>query len=106
MQNYIREDEDLLNQDPDDVDDTDSAEDAEANEAEDESEEFADEELLEEETFFKCPYCYERISMLLDPSSGGGEYIEDCEVCCRPIQISFEVEDNKISDMVAVRAQD
>lgn len=62
--------------------------------------------LSEEEVFFKCPYCYEEISMLLDPSSAGGEYIEDCEVCCRPIQIQFEVTNGSIEDVVAIRAQD
>ncbi len=40
------------------------------------------------EHFFTCPYCWERISMLLDPDMSGEEYIEDCEVCCRPIVIN------------------
>ena len=40
-----------------------------------------------EEHFFQCPYCWEEISMLLEPSSQEQQYIEDCEVCCRPIQI-------------------
>ncbi|MDO7599083.1 MAG: CPXCG motif-containing cysteine-rich protein [Flavobacteriaceae bacterium] len=42
-----------------------------------------------EEHFFQCPYCWEEISMLLEPSSTEQQYIEDCEVCCRPIQIEF-----------------
>lgn len=42
------------------------------------------------EHFFTCPYCWERISMILDPSEAYSEYIEDCEVCCRPIEITFE----------------
>ncbi|MBT3280159.1 MAG: CPXCG motif-containing cysteine-rich protein [Campylobacteraceae bacterium] len=40
------------------------------------------------EHFFTCPYCWERISMLLDPDMSGEEYVEDCEVCCRPIVIN------------------
>lgn len=40
------------------------------------------------EHFFQCPYCWESISMLLDPSVST-QYIEDCEVCCNPIQISI-----------------
>lgn len=39
------------------------------------------------EHFFQCPYCWETISMLLDTSIAQNIYIEDCEVCCRPIQI-------------------
>lgn len=42
-----------------------------------------------EEHFFQCPYCWEEISMLLEPSSTEQQYIEDCEVCCSPIQIEF-----------------
>ena len=35
-----------------------------------------------------CPYCGESVAIGLDP--GGGEtqeYVEDCEVCCRPMQV-------------------
>ncbi|MDA0789245.1 MAG: CPXCG motif-containing cysteine-rich protein [Proteobacteria bacterium] len=32
-----------------------------------------------------CPYCGESIEVLLDPSVDLQEYIEDCQVCCRPI---------------------
>ena len=42
------------------------------------------------EHFFTCPYCWERISMILDSSEEESEYIEDCEVCCRPIELSFK----------------
>ncbi|WP_299113160.1 CPXCG motif-containing cysteine-rich protein [uncultured Winogradskyella sp.] len=40
-----------------------------------------------EEHFFQCPYCWEQISMLIDVSQTQQIYIEDCEVCCNPIQI-------------------
>jgi hypothetical protein len=33
-----------------------------------------------EEHFFTCPYCWEKISMLLDLTGGGQTYVEDCEV--------------------------
>ena len=39
------------------------------------------------EHFFQCPYCWEEISMLLDSSITNTTYIEDCEVCCRPIEV-------------------
>ncbi len=41
------------------------------------------------EHFFTCPYCWERISMILDPAEEQSDYIEDCEVCCRPIELDF-----------------
>ena len=39
------------------------------------------------EHFFDCPYCGESISILVDTEIGRQEYIEDCEVCCRPINL-------------------
>ncbi len=44
------------------------------------------------EHFFLCPYCYAQISMLLDASISEQSYVEDCEVCCNPIQVSFAVD--------------
>ena len=32
-----------------------------------------------------CPYCGETIVVLVDDSQPEQEYIEDCQVCCRPI---------------------
>ena len=37
------------------------------------------------ETDIACPYCGETISVLIDESSMEHSYIEDCQVCCRPI---------------------
>ncbi len=48
------------------------------------------------EHFFTCPYCWETISMVLDPSEEESEYIEDCEVCCRPIEISFRFSEERL----------
>lgn len=47
------------------------------------------------EHFYTCPYCWEEISALLDPSIPNQTYIEDCEVCCNPIelQVSFDREE-------------
>ncbi|MDC6355611.1 MULTISPECIES: CPXCG motif-containing cysteine-rich protein [unclassified Robiginitalea] len=41
-----------------------------------------------EEHFFQCPYCWETISFLIDTSVSSQTYIEDCEVCCNPIEIT------------------
>ncbi len=55
------------------------------------------------EHFFQCPYCWEEISMLLDPSVSQQTYIEDCEVCCNPIQVSVGFEDEELQEF---RAED
>jgi len=48
------------------------------------------------EHFFTCPYCWEQISMILDSSEEQSDYIEDCEVCCRPIEIVFKFSDENL----------
>jgi transcription elongation factor Elf1 len=48
------------------------------------------------EHFFTCPYCWETISMLLDSSISNQTYIEDCEVCCNPIQVSTQFENSEL----------
>jgi transcription elongation factor Elf1 len=53
------------------------------------------------EYFFQCPYCWEQISMLLDLSQKHQNYIEDCEVCCNPIQVSILAENQEIVDFQA-----
>ena len=55
------------------------------------------------EHFFACPYCGETISMVLDTSVSRQTYIEDCEVCCRPIQIQYAVEDEAVVEFDALR---
>ncbi len=49
------------------------------------------------EHFFQCPYCWETISMLLDTSISHTSYVEDCEVCCRPIQIRFSFRNQELT---------
>ncbi len=48
------------------------------------------------EYFFQCPYCWEQISMLIDTSQSHQSYIEDCEICCNPIQLSVVSENQEI----------
>ncbi|MZG29430.1 MAG: CPXCG motif-containing cysteine-rich protein [Nitrospinae bacterium] len=45
--------------------------------------------MEQREHFFFCPHCGESISMLLDLSEPDQKYIEDCEVCCHPIEVKF-----------------
>ncbi|MGJ3239993.1 MAG: CPXCG motif-containing cysteine-rich protein [Anaerolineae bacterium] len=39
---------------------------------------------------FTCPYCWQAVTMLLDQSVRRQSYVEDCEICCNPIQIVYE----------------
>lgn len=53
------------------------------------------------EHFFQCPYCWEEISMLLDISVKKQTYVEDCEICCNPIQITVGFEANELQVFTA-----
>jgi hypothetical protein len=57
------------------------------------------------EYFFICPYCWEKISMLLDPDMNGEVYVEDCQVCCNPIQIRFRMREDEVVHFEAVKLQ-
>lgn len=46
----------------------------------------------QEERGIDCPYCGESISVLLDCSVPQQKYIEDCQVCCRPINFDISVD--------------
>ena len=48
------------------------------------------------EHYFQCPYCWEEISMLLDPSVTA-TYVEDCEVCCNPIEVTAAFQDGTLT---------
>jgi len=54
------------------------------------------------EHFFTCPCCWETISMLLDTSVRKQTYVEDCEVCCNPIQITPIFEDTELVNFEAI----
>lgn len=47
---------------------------------------------MQDEAALRCPYCGEAITVLVDASAGSQRYIEDCQVCCRPIAITVEVD--------------
>lgn len=38
---------------------------------------------MSDATQVQCPWCWESISLYIDPDTTG-EFVEDCEVCCRP----------------------
>lgn len=46
---------------------------------------------MEEPIEVSCPFCGERFTTFVDISSGDQQYIEDCQVCCRPIEMRITV---------------
>ena len=50
-----------------------------------------------------CPFCAERQFILLDLSAGGQSYIEDCQVCCQPMQVAFETDGDSCVSLEVTR---
>jgi len=44
------------------------------------------------EEVVSCPYCGESIRVLIDQQEAGHQYIEDCQVCCKPIIFCVRVD--------------
>ncbi len=57
--------------------------------------------MEELEKQFVCPYCNQSITMLIDLSVDSQTYIEDCEVCCRPIEIRYRVRLGELEEFSA-----
>ena len=55
------------------------------------------------EVSVQCPFCWENFSLLIDASIEFQEYIEDCEICCRPIEFSVAVDDRGVADVLSQR---
>lgn len=50
-----------------------------------------------------CPFCGERIDIVVDLSAGAQEYTEDCQVCCQPMLVSYETEDDRLAGLRVLR---
>ena len=49
-----------------------------------------------------CPHCGESFSLALDVSEGSAEFTVDCEVCCRPMKVSVQLQDGEIEGLDVV----
>ena len=53
----------------------------------------------------QCPYCGQHIDIVVDASVPRQEYIEDCQVCCRPIALTVTVREG-VSPRIEARTDD
>jgi hypothetical protein len=51
-----------------------------------------------------CPYCAESMEIVLDLSGGGQSYVEDCQICCQPMEVSFETDTEQLLALQVDRA--
>ncbi len=53
----------------------------------------------------QCPYCGQQLDIVVDPSVPRQEYIEDCQVCCRPVTLTVTVHEG-VSPRIEARTMD
>lgn len=63
---------------------------------------------VEAESFvaIQCPWCGERLDVRVDVTASQRSYIDDCEVCCRPMELTLELEDDGALRALQVRRAD
>jgi len=60
-------------------------------------EEDGDDQALVDSVHVSCPYCGREVEHLVDPAGGAHQvYVEDCEVCCQPWQVTVRVEEGAV----------
>lgn len=52
----------------------------------------------------RCPFCGESMDIVIDLSAGAQSYVEDCQICCQPMEIGFTTEDDRLLDFRVDRA--
>ena len=61
---------------------------------------------LGEFVVIECPYCAESYETPIDLTVGSATQIEDCQVCCQPIEIETRIDADGELDSLAVRRID
>lgn len=54
----------------------------------------------------RCPSCGERLETHVDVTAGARTYIEDCQVCCRPMELTIEIDERGALQAVKVQRID
>jgi hypothetical protein len=61
---------------------------------------------MTESTEIQCPYCGEWIELEIDISAGDQEYVEDCQVCCRPMVVRVTLDEVGAPQVEVMRDDD
>lgn len=59
--------------------------------------------MPEEFVSVQCPYCGERFETRIDLTTNDPGYVEDCQICCQPLEIGIERDDG--GALLAVKVQ-
>ncbi|MEM6958309.1 MAG: CPXCG motif-containing cysteine-rich protein [Myxococcota bacterium] len=50
---------------------------------------------LEDETYVVCPWCFQSQLLYVDPGTTG-RFIQDCDVCCRPWDVTVHRDEGEV----------
>jgi len=60
--------------------------------------------MIEQDYNFDCPYCGVENSVRLDVTGGNKQsFVQDCVICCQPIQITVQFENDELIDFSVER---
>lgn len=48
---------------------------------------------------YQCPYCWEEIDSQIDARNGSDMYVEDCEVCCNPLEFHYVIQGEQLTSL-------
>ena len=46
-----------------------------------------------------CPFCGEAMTILIDLSAGSQSYVEDCQVCCQAMQVTYDSDGEELASL-------
>ena len=59
--------------------------------------------MLEDVVEISCPWCGEAQTVFVDPSVTRQTYIEDCQICCQPMQLTAIKDDDRLARCLVER---
>jgi hypothetical protein len=54
---------------------------------------------MEQSENILCPYCGQSFPLSVDTSQPAQHLTVDCEICCRPMEVSIRCEDGEVLDL-------
>jgi len=54
------------------------------------------------EHYFDCPFCWENQLKMIDPSVNNQNFIEDCQICCNPLEFNIIIQENKLQSFSVI----
>jgi hypothetical protein len=54
---------------------------------------------MQESEEIQCPYCGQVFELAVDTTQPTQQLVIDCEICCRPIEVSLRCEGGEVLDL-------